>query len=271
MLTLFVTVTTAHEFWLACGFAQSKHPTSWSRYINKLLIGGYSGSNLGSATNLQVLFLVSAWRGGFSALQLHNQVFGWFVCSEILCILSWLYYTNNCTNWNMSKLLFNENTGMTEEHKANLGKLCRICGENISKGKSARNCSESVVQLGQTFGIDTSSDDPNVHPVCYCHRCRNILYFSKQAAKKKLSTTQVYKFTSGRNIPSQNRALCVLQRGQGDQKKLLKQADHLKFPKHLLLGILKPWYQQDTRNTKQQTKYQTSCNVRCVYPASVTR
>ncbi len=78
---------------------------------------------------------------------------------------------------------------MTETHKAALERLCRVCGKSLlaSKGKRATKylCSENASELSDTFDLDISSDNPYIHPQCYCHSCRNIIYFNKRAKANK--------------------------------------------------------------------------------------
>ncbi len=78
---------------------------------------------------------------------------------------------------------------MTETHKAALERLCRVCGRSLlaSKGKRATKyqCSEKVSELSDTFGLDISSDNPSIHPQCYCHPCKNIIYFTQRAKANK--------------------------------------------------------------------------------------
>ncbi len=78
---------------------------------------------------------------------------------------------------------------MTEAHKAALERLCRVCGKSLlaSKGKRTTKyqCSENASELLDTFGLHISSDNPSIHPQCYCHPCRNIMYFTKRAKANK--------------------------------------------------------------------------------------
>ena len=76
---------------------------------------------------------------------------------------------------------------MTEMHVVTLGKLCRVCGGKLARGKSPRmyKCSEFAPGLSNTFSIDVAQDDPHVHPTHFWHPCKNIVYFTGKAVEKR--------------------------------------------------------------------------------------
>ncbi len=71
---------------------------------------------------------------------------------------------------------------MNENHTSKLEKLCRVCGGQLGKGKSARRytCSNYHADLKETFSIDTHLDEPHKHPTQFCHPCKNAIYFNKK-------------------------------------------------------------------------------------------
>ena len=50
-----------------------------------------------------------------------------------------------------------------------LDKHCRVCGGTLKRGKHP--CSEQQEALLATFGLDISTDSPDVHPQRFFHRC----------------------------------------------------------------------------------------------------
>lgn len=61
---------------------------------------------------------------------------------------------------------------MTDLH--DLGRLCRVCGERLTKARSKSvvySCAEYKQQLLATFQIDISDDRTEIHPSMFCNRC----------------------------------------------------------------------------------------------------
>ena len=75
-----------------------------------------------------------------------------------------------------------------DQHQTALKTLCRVCGQLLCKGKSTSRtgylCKDSSTSLQTIFSIDIREDILSVHPDRYCHSCRNIIYFTRQAAKE---------------------------------------------------------------------------------------
>lgn len=62
-----------------------------------------------------------------------------------------------------------------EYHTNELKKVCRVCGKRLSKAKGRDRSylvSDNNKELAEVFGIDASSDSPDIHPVNFCHSCR---------------------------------------------------------------------------------------------------
>ncbi len=103
-----------------------------------------------------------------------------------------------------------------------LEKLCRVCGRSLL-----------VSELSDTFGIDISSDNLSIHPQCYCHPCKNIIYFTQRA---KANKTEYNPEWVDHNKPC---SVCTAKLKSGRRKKPFKagrppniispQANHIKL------------------------------------------
>lgn len=65
-----------------------------------------------------------------------------------------------------------------EYHTTQLKITCRICGKRLHKAKGrARSypVSNSIEELAKVFGIDASSDQPDIHPPSFCHSCKCVI------------------------------------------------------------------------------------------------
>ena len=79
-------------------------------------------------------------------------------------------------------------------HKNIFKKLCRVCGGSLSKaGRTQYMCSSHSDDMFKVFSVDVSHDIPAVHPQSFCHRCKNAIYFTKEAEKPKGKAPQSYK------------------------------------------------------------------------------
>ena len=78
-----------------------------------------------------------------------------------------------------------------EKHREILQRLCRLCGErsissaDSKKGKVAKLCSNYIEKIADSFQVDISHDDTNIHPPHMCHTCYTRLYLR---AKKTAPT-----------------------------------------------------------------------------------
>lgn len=72
---------------------------------------------------------------------------------------------------------------MSGEHQSALQKLCRVCGKNVYKGKTARQykCFDHQADLRETFGLDIALDSCDKHPPFFCQTCKNVIYCQKRA------------------------------------------------------------------------------------------
>lgn len=62
-----------------------------------------------------------------------------------------------------------------------LTKHCRICAKPLVRFKASYNCVDRRGELGETFGVVVSEDNPDVHPTSFCHGCYNVLVRSRKA------------------------------------------------------------------------------------------
>ncbi len=72
-----------------------------------------------------------------------------------------------------------------------MGKLCRVCGSKIAKGKRTRGTSAGS-NLNETFSINVSLDVPHTHrsphtaPRHFCHSCKNAIYNKRKKQQRKV-------------------------------------------------------------------------------------
>ena len=61
-------------------------------------------------------------------------------------------------------------------HETILEKLCRVCGRYIATKsvKTKYPCSKHQGSLSSVFDIDVRQDSPSIHPLYFCHACKNI-------------------------------------------------------------------------------------------------
>ena len=60
-------------------------------------------------------------------------------------------------------------------HTIELRKACRVCGKRVNKAKERERSylvCEYRSELAEAFGIDTSSDCKDTHPLSFRHSCR---------------------------------------------------------------------------------------------------
>lgn len=85
-------------------------------------------------------------------------------------------------------------------HRNELKKVCRVCGKRLNKAKG-RDRSYVVEakkeELDQVFGLDTSTDSPDIHPPKFCHLCMVYIRSWRQRGGGGLqSLSRVYKWTA---------------------------------------------------------------------------
>ena len=72
-------------------------------------------------------------------------------------------------------------------HEGLLQKLCRVCGQYLSKPgqkvPKGYSCSKHQDTLLKVFNIDIDQDNKSTHPTNFCHGCHNIVYFHNKAIK----------------------------------------------------------------------------------------
>lgn len=86
-----------------------------------------------------------------------------------------------------------------EYHKNELEKVYRVCGRRLNKAKG-RNRSYMVTakkeELAQVFGLDTSSDSPDIHPQKLCHSCMVYIRSWQKRSGSLQSLSRTYKWTA---------------------------------------------------------------------------
>ncbi len=83
---------------------------------------------------------------------------------------------------------------MTEKHISGLGKLCRVCGSKIAKGKCNRrySCIKFASDLNETLSIDVSPDEPHTHPSHFCQICKSAIYNKRKKGVKEGNKIDTY-------------------------------------------------------------------------------
>ena len=79
-----------------------------------------------------------------------------------------------------------------EFHLQQLKKHCRVCGRRLSKAKgraTVYNCSDYRAKLISCFGVDTGSDQDNVHPPQFCNPCYAVTLRSEKASNASIPYT----------------------------------------------------------------------------------
>ncbi len=61
--------------------------------------------------------------------------------------------------------------GEAELHSSALAGLCRVCGDLLSAQRATYACKELGSCLEHTYGINTHSDNPQIHPPKVCYNC----------------------------------------------------------------------------------------------------
>ena len=57
-----------------------------------------------------------------------------------------------------------------DEHRQNLGSLCRICTKKL--GRVSYSIQEKAGLVEECFHISVSSDNPDIHPGRFCNSCK---------------------------------------------------------------------------------------------------
>ena len=57
-----------------------------------------------------------------------------------------------------------------DEHRQNLGSLCRICTKKL--GRVSYSIQQKAALVEECFHISVSSDNPDIHPGRFCNSCK---------------------------------------------------------------------------------------------------
>ncbi len=67
--------------------------------------------------------------------------------------------------------LMSSSSGGVELHSSALDGLCRVCGRLLSTQRATYPCKDLGNNLEHTFTINTSDDNPEIHPPKVCYNC----------------------------------------------------------------------------------------------------
>ena len=97
------------------------------------------------------------------------------------CSFNWAEINAHCNK--QSHASWDITAVQMEFHSSGLAQSCRICGGRLAKARKAcckYSCRDHCRGLQQVYGVDVSSDVPDVHPKHFCKACHSTM---TQAAK----------------------------------------------------------------------------------------
>ncbi len=79
---------------------------------------------------------------------------------------------------------------MVDHHAEALLRLCRICGENLSRhGRVTHSCLERKSELSKAFHITIDDDKKGIHPNKFCNSCYSKIKNKTRAIRNNSAET----------------------------------------------------------------------------------